>query len=309
MKNLAIVIPAYKADFLDRTLSSIENQTCKNFRVYVGDDASPNNLKAIVDKYTDKIDLHYTKFDKNLGGSDLVGQWTRCVALSENEEWIWLFSDDDEMSENCVEAFYSKLKNESNKEFLHFNVDIIDEQSNVIKTSSFPKKNISDIDFITKKLRGEVSSYVVEYIFSRNLYNRVNGFQKFDLAWNSDDATWVKMASISGIDTIMDAKIRWRKSSVNISPNDRDLSIVRRKVAANLDYVSFLIKHFDGKCSRKDLYVPILTWFIVCLIKYKKVLPKIELRKARLECFRILSMQKISFLGGFYMFFKGILLK
>ena len=41
---LAIVIPAYKAAFLGRTLASIAAQTDRHFVVYVGDDASPHDL-------------------------------------------------------------------------------------------------------------------------------------------------------------------------------------------------------------------------------------------------------------------------
>ena len=35
-------------------LDSIVVQTCRNFTVYIGDDASPQNLKEIVSDYADK---------------------------------------------------------------------------------------------------------------------------------------------------------------------------------------------------------------------------------------------------------------
>lgn len=45
--KLAIVMPAYKARFLRQALESIAQQTDKRFTVYVGDDASPDDIKEI----------------------------------------------------------------------------------------------------------------------------------------------------------------------------------------------------------------------------------------------------------------------
>ena len=110
MKNkLAIVIPAYKSTFLSAALDSIASQTCKDFTLYIGDDCSPNNIGEIVDRYRDKINLVYKRFDSNLGGRDLVAQWERCIDMTQDEPWLWLFSDDDVMERNCVEEFYKEV--------------------------------------------------------------------------------------------------------------------------------------------------------------------------------------------------------
>ena len=56
-EKIAIVIPAYKCRFLRQTLDSIVVQTCRSFTVYIGDDASPQNLKEIVSDYADKMNI------------------------------------------------------------------------------------------------------------------------------------------------------------------------------------------------------------------------------------------------------------
>jgi len=38
---LAIVVPYYKLTFFEETLKSLKSQTNKKFKVYIGDDASP----------------------------------------------------------------------------------------------------------------------------------------------------------------------------------------------------------------------------------------------------------------------------
>lgn len=108
-EKIAIVIPAYKCRFLRQTLDSIVVQTCRSFTVYIGDDASPQNLKEIVSDYADKMNIVYRRFDTNLGGVDLPGHWDRCIALAK-EPVIWFFSDDDLMPQDGVERIIKALE-------------------------------------------------------------------------------------------------------------------------------------------------------------------------------------------------------
>lgn len=90
MKNkLAIIIPAYKACFFREVLDSIVRQSNRDFTVYIGDDASPDDLESIVSDYKDKLDIFYFRFEQNWGGRDLVAHWERCIELSD-EPLVWL---------------------------------------------------------------------------------------------------------------------------------------------------------------------------------------------------------------------------
>lgn len=239
MKNsLAIVIPAYKIDFFQATLESLTAQTCKDFTVYIGDDCSPSDFESLVFEYKEKLDIVYHKFDTNMGGTNLVGQWKRCIELSKDEPWIWLFSDDDIMSPNCVEAFYEEIKECSQYDLYHFNVDTINEKGDIfIKCREYPDV-ITSLDFYKKKECAIIDSFVVEYIFRREIYEKENGFQQFDLAWGADIATWVKFGNRQGIKTIPKAKVYWRKSNVNITPNHQQ-EMVERKFLINIDYLQW----------------------------------------------------------------------
>ena len=65
MKNkLAIIIPAYKACFFREVLDSIVRQSNRDFTVYIGDDASPDDLESIVSDYKDKLDIFYFRFEQ-----------------------------------------------------------------------------------------------------------------------------------------------------------------------------------------------------------------------------------------------------
>ena len=250
MKQLAIVIPAYKATFLRATLDSIVAQTCQDFTLYIGDDSSPYQLGDIVDEYRSKIDLLYHRFETNLGGKDLVAQWERCIAMSQGEPYIWLFSDDDVMEPRCVETFLSLPEEIRDNYIVHFNIHQIDEKGTIEKTPPLYPPKLSAKEYLDKKLfKPYLISYVVEFVYPRWVYEKTGGFQNFDMAWGSDFITWIKFAdACNGIYTIdgNQTKVRWRSSNENISPN-KSHDILIRKLLSQIDYtayfVDFLKKH------------------------------------------------------------------
>lgn len=241
--KLAIVIPAYKADFLWEALTSIANQTNKNFTLYIGDDASPYDLQKIVEEFTSFVNIKYHRFDENMGGRDLVGQWNRCLELIEDEEWCWLFSDDDVLDNNCVAEFYTQKNASPNAQLFHFNIQTIDENSMVIyEPEKFPA--VLDVStFHLKRWKSEISSYVVEYVFSMRYFKDNGGFERFSYAWHTDEATWTKLMHPNGLITVTDAFVKWRRSHVNITPNNRDRNIVDGKLEADIEFTKW-VKHF-----------------------------------------------------------------
>lgn len=55
---LAIIIPYYKLIFFEATLQSLVNQTDQRFRVYIGDDASPEDCTFLLGKYKGQFYCH-----------------------------------------------------------------------------------------------------------------------------------------------------------------------------------------------------------------------------------------------------------
>src|SRR5688500_4733213 len=94
--NLAIVIPVYKIEFFRPMLESIASQTNQNFNVYICNDCSTTVFAEIIGDFP-QLKICYKRFSENLGRQDLVAQWTRCIDMTNNEPWIWMFSDDDIM--------------------------------------------------------------------------------------------------------------------------------------------------------------------------------------------------------------------
>jgi glycosyltransferase involved in cell wall biosynthesis len=240
---LAIIIPAYKPEYLAKTLQSIADQTCKDFNLYIGDDCSPYKLHEIIRPFEKVLDFEYCKFDNNLGGTNLIAQWDRCIELSSNEGWIWLFSDDDIMSDSCVEMFYKNLSTYPEEVLFHIDLNIIDDLGNIShRSKKFPTR-ISGPELFSEKLKLKISSTVVEYIFKRSNFREKGGFERFDLAWNSDDATWIKLIGNGEVLTIEDCKVFWRYSSLNIS-SLLDKAVIMKKTDANLEYLAWAASFF-----------------------------------------------------------------
>lgn len=244
MADLAIVIPAYKEMFLNKTLLSIANQTCKDFTLYIGNDSSPSDLKLLVSQYQDRINIVYKQFDENLGGKDLVAQWERCIDLVGNENWIWLFSDDDMMDPECVVNFYNTLNRYPDFDLFHFNVVHINEAKNIFtELPEYPEVLTSE-EFLERSLNGSYS-FVVEYIFRKSHFYDLGRFQHFDLAWFSDIATWIKLGKKTGIRSIEDSKVYFRTSLFNITPNNWDKDILKRKFYAHIEYINWIYSQLE----------------------------------------------------------------
>ncbi|MCA6069106.1 glycosyltransferase family 2 protein [Chryseobacterium sp. RG1] len=260
--KLAIIIPAYKSTYLAETLQSLANQTNQNFRVYIGDDCSPYYLEDIVINFYDKLNIIYHKFENNLGAESLVKQWERCIDLC-NEEYIWLFSDDDIASSQCVEAFYEKINND-NLKLMRFYTKIIDESGKIIplyfdKTNIY--KNISAEKFISLRLsQDRFRSYVVEYIFHRSIYQEVK-FQNFQLAWFSDDAFWLEVSIFSKGISIIPQFVFWRFSGQNISSISNNSKVADDKILATKQYLKHLLKllkKYPLNLKHKDLLTTLM---------------------------------------------------
>jgi glycosyltransferase involved in cell wall biosynthesis len=238
--ELAIVIPAYKSQYLNETLLSISKQTDKDFIVYIGDDNSPHNLQEIISPFEDDIKIVYKKFSDNVGSTNLCLHWERCIEMAQNEDWIWLFSDDDLMDENCVSKFKATLRTtKSAFDLYRFNTKIINAEGGLIHNNILHPQIESADHFAIKRLELSKSSYAVEYIFSRQKYIESGKFVSFPMAWCSDDATWINMGFDKNIFTIPDAYVHWRYSFTNISSA---LIFDKEKIDASVQYLNWLSK-------------------------------------------------------------------
>jgi glycosyltransferase involved in cell wall biosynthesis len=236
--DLAIIIPAYKPDFFLDAVKSVLNQTDRRFSLYIFDDASPHNLKDLLvqENLFDRVQYH--RFEENVGQNSLVRHWNRCVESTNNEPWIWLFSDDDLMDPACVEKFYQTIGKYPDHPSYRFNTKKISADTEIIRENEFPE-TFGAADFLNIKLSHDQESYVVEFIFSREAFKKTGGFPDIPLAWAADDMFWVKISANRTIRTIPDAEVQWRYSGGNISSKNSK-NIARIKLESSRRFVNWI---------------------------------------------------------------------
>lgn len=211
--RLAIVIPAWRARHFAAALDSLRNQTDRRFRLYIGDDGSPDDLRSIVDAHTAGLDVVYHRFPANLGGADLVGHWHRCIALTRGEPWLWLFSDDDIAGPGCVAAFHRQFEADiGGTRLLRFNLVIIDEHNEVVRQPMPHPPRESALDCLAAMLTARDRYWCApDHLFARAAYEGAGGFVNFPKALHADLATWVLFAGDAPILTLPGEGIRFRR--------------------------------------------------------------------------------------------------
>lgn len=111
-----IIIPAYNcSSTLGRTLSSLVAQTDTSFEVIVVDDCSTEDIKSIIEDYTNKLNIIYIRNEQNLGCG-----MTRQVGIDNaTQKFITFLDSDDLFMPYTVETFNSIIEANPDTEYLH----------------------------------------------------------------------------------------------------------------------------------------------------------------------------------------------
>jgi glycosyltransferase involved in cell wall biosynthesis len=250
---LAIVIPYYKLTFFKETLDSLANQTVKKFKVYIGDDASPEDCSSLLKEYKGQFKFKHKRFKTNLGGVSLTKQWKRCIDLIEKEEWLMILGDDDYLDNNVVEYWY-KYYDEFNKEsnVVRFSTKCVED--NVIsKPFEHPKWEMAT-DLFFRKYKKLTRGSLSEYIFRKSSYSK-HGFKNYPLAWFSDDRAWLDFSERLPIFTINETCVYVRESSMSITGNsDNKNDKLRAEYLFTYDVYKYYLKYFDKNKTNEFLY-------------------------------------------------------
>ena len=284
---LAIIIPYYKLDFFEETLISLANQTDQRFKVYIGDDASTENPETLLEKFKGYFDFVYHKFENNFGGTTLVKQWERCIALSGNEEWIMILGDDDVLGGNVIEQFYFNFNNFKFKtNVVRFASQMVYETEN-IKSKIFTNpvwEKATDSYF--RKYKGLSRSSLSEHFFLKSTFKNF-GFCDYPLGWHSDDKAWLDFSGAKMIYSINESITFIRISESSISGKSDNIEL---KCRAKIHFLKDVILHnlesftinqrlellldYESKIKRKEkLTFKQWFWFFQLYLKNFRIIP------------------------------------
>lgn len=251
MNRLTILIPYYKISFFRETLLSLEQQTCKDFTLFIGDDYSPNNPLKLIQEILKTTTYQYKKYTSNFGGKNLVKQWERVINDANLTEWFMILGDDDVISENFVEQFYKNLSEINNNKcnVIKFSQCWIDEIGAHLNEFTKYHRLLDPSANLNLKLSHGHRSSLSEYIFKTNSYKRI-GFKDFPLAWGTDDIALLEFSEEKPIFFIHKAQVLVRMSSENISGKvDNKVE----KLQATSEHEKYLLKNHYHKLEKKYL--------------------------------------------------------
>lgn len=288
---LAIIIPYYKLAFFEETLQSLVSQTDKRFKVYIGDDASSENPTSLLDKFRDKLDFEYHRFETNLGGISLTKQWERCIALSNNEEWLMVLGDDDCIDENLVEEFY-KNKNifENKTNLVRFASKTFRQETSTYSTTYNHPEWEKASDSYFRRFKEFTRSSLSEYIFTRSVFLN-HKFFDYPIGWHSDDWAWMEFSENKPIFTINKSIIKIRVSAFSLSGMHNNCVL---KNQATLQFYENIINTKLGSFSKQQA-LELLMEYEIHIKRIRKVELKewfLLLRKYLLN-FKCLSFVKL----------------
>lgn len=241
-------MPAYKGKYLSQAIESILHQSYSYFELVVVDDCSPDNLQEIVDSFSDER-ISYVRNQKNIGGENLVSQWTNCIQYAKGD-YLVLAADDDiyhpEFLEKCVllTEKYPKC------DLIRSRVEQIDEYDNLIGIDGILPEFCSKYAFLFYWLQASAFTCMGNFMFKTKVLKE-KGFIDFPCAFGSDTATAIYMAE-NGVATTSEMLFKFRISSIHLSS---DKGKLMEKLEANTKLFLWLGNlNYAKPEKREDLF-------------------------------------------------------
>lgn len=211
----SIAIPAYKAKFLKNCINSILEQTYTNFELIIVNDASPENLDEIVNKFNDSRIKYYTN-KKNTGAENVVDNWNICLSYASGEYFI-LMGDDDEMESDYLSEFVDLINKYPGLDVYHCRSFIINEKSERVLVTQSRAEWESIYENIWHRINYFRWQYISDFVYRRDSLIAEGGFFKLPLAWASDDISAYIAMKEKGIAHTNKPVFRYRRSSITLS--------------------------------------------------------------------------------------------
>ena len=215
--KFSITIPAYKSAFLSEAIESCLAQTYKDFELIIVDDASPENIKGVVNQFNDRR-IRYYRNETNCGVIDIVNNWNICLSYACGE-YIICMGDDDCLLPCCLEEYAHMIEEHPGIGLLHGWTEIIDEYSQVKMVTVPRPKWESAYSVAWNRWDNRHQQFIGDWCFSTKWLREQGGYYKLPLAWGSDDITAIIGALKNGVLNSQCLCFQYRQNSLTITKN------------------------------------------------------------------------------------------
>ena len=211
----SIIIPAYKGRFLQETIESCLALSYTNFEIVVVDDASPENLHAIVNRFHDQR-IRYYRNTENCGAINVVDNWNKCLEYAHGD-YVICMGDDDRLKPCCLEEYAKLIAKHPHVDVLHAWTEIIDEHSDIQDVTDARPEIESAFALLYHRWNGRTRQFIGDFCFKTEPLKKEGGFYKLPMAWGSDDISAFRAALSGGIANTQTVCFQYRMNSSTIS--------------------------------------------------------------------------------------------
>lgn len=254
--RFSLTIPAYKSAFLHEAIDSCLSQTYADFELIIVDDASPEDIKGIVDRFDDQR-IRYYRNEKNCGAIDVVDNWNICLSYARGE-YIICMGDDDRLLPCCLEEYARLIEEYPEIGLLHGWTEIIDEHSQITELSAPRPLWESAYSVAWNRWENRHHQYIGDWCFETEWLRQQGGFYKSPLAWSSDDITAIIGASKNGVVNSQQPCFQYRNHDSTITTNGGNSSIKMDAVRMEREWFEkFLAKEPKDKldCIYRKMFL------------------------------------------------------
>lgn len=213
--KFSITIPAFKQRYLYEAIESCLSQTFQDFEVIVVDDASPEDLKSVVNKFKDER-IRYYRNENNCGAMNVVDNWNICLSYAKGD-YVICMGDDDRLLSNCLQEYANLIEKYPDVELFHGLTEIIDENSIVYNIQEARPEREGMFSMMSGRLRNQRLQYIGDWLFCREKLLKIGGYVNMPMAWGSDDLTAYTIAKNKGVANTQIPVFQYRISSLTIS--------------------------------------------------------------------------------------------
>lgn len=244
MPKFSILIPTFKASFLEECLNSVLEQTYNDFEIIVVNDNSPENIDSIVEKFQNPR-LRYYRNTSSYGSYNLVNNWNHCLELAFGD-YVICMGDDDKLTSTCLEEYSKLIESYPEAQVLHVRTEVINEKSESIFICESHKEIESICEFMYGTFIARNKYFIGDFCFQKK--SLTNGFAFFPHAWHSDRITVFQQAVKNGIVFTNHIGFQYRVNQQSISSTPH----VQDKIEATKSAESWYLNFFETYNPKED---------------------------------------------------------
>lgn len=216
----SILIPAYKGKFFHECLESVLNQTFSDYEVVILNDASPEDLKSIVDSFNNPRTRYYCN-EKNVGAINVVYNWNKLLSLAKGD-FVVCIGDDDKLAPNFLEAYNELMEKYPDLDVYHARTEIIDENSEFLNLQEDRPDRESVYAMMWNCMFKNRIQFIGDFLFRTETLRSYGGFYYLPMAWSSDYITTFMVGEKKGFANLHQPTFYYRSNRLSITTSKNE---------------------------------------------------------------------------------------